>query len=50
MLDWGVDVFYFEAFDEPDKQPAIGTNGQSESETTWGAMTVGRQPKFSLTC
>jgi len=50
MLDWGVDVFFFEAFDEPSKTTTAGTNGQVENEQHWGAMTTGRTAKFDLTC
>lgn len=50
MLDWGVNVFYFEAFDEPWKPASIGTDGQSEDETHWGALTVDRSTKFPLQC
>jgi len=49
-LDWGTNVFYFEAFDEPWKPNSVGANGDAEVETTWGAMTSDRQTKFSLTC
>ena len=50
MRSWGVNVFYFEAFDEPWKPLSVGDNGQSEDETHWGAMTADRQTKFLLTC
>jgi glucan 1,3-beta-glucosidase len=50
LLDWGVDLFWFEAFDEPTKAPAIGQDGQSEDETHWGAFTADRSAKFSLSC
>ena len=50
MLDWGVNVFYFEAFDEPWKPASLGLNGQPADDTHWGAMTVDRQQKFPLTC
>ncbi|KAI9735189.1 MAG: glycoside hydrolase 3 protein [Cirrosporium novae-zelandiae] len=50
MLDWGVDVFYFEAFDEPWKPASTGDNGESEDETHWGAYTSARVAKFDLTC
>ena len=50
MLDWGVDMFYFEAFDEPTKADATGQDGQAEDEKHWGAMTVDRTTKFSLSC
>jgi len=50
MLDWGFNVFYFEAFDEPSKAPSIGINGETEDETHWGAMTSSRTTKFSMSC
>lgn len=50
LINWGVNAFYFEAFDEPWKANAIGTNGDQEVETVWGAMTVDRVAKFNLAC
>ncbi|RMD43246.1 hypothetical protein DV735_g1884, partial [Chaetothyriales sp. CBS 134920] len=50
LLDWGVDLFWFEAFDEPNKPDAIGTNGQVASEQHWGSFTSDRQPKFDMRC
>ena len=50
MLDWGVDLFWFEAFDEPGKADAIGDDGQVASEQHWGAMTSDRTPKFDMKC
>lgn len=52
MLDWGVNVFYFEAFDEPWKPASTGDNGEAEDETHWGAMNADRSEKqgFSLQC
>ncbi|KAL1962708.1 hypothetical protein VTN77DRAFT_9252 [Rasamsonia byssochlamydoides] len=50
MLDWGVDVFYFEAFDEPWKPASVGNDGQAEDETHWGFYTAERQVKFNATC
>ena len=52
MLDWGVNVFYFEAFDEPWKPTSVGDNGQAENEAHWGAMNADRSLKqgFSLQC
>lgn len=50
MLDWGVDVFYFEAFDEPWKPASVGDNGAAEDETHWGAYTADRTAKFDLSC
>lgn len=50
LLNWGVSAFYFEAFDEPWKPASVGTNGDAEIETTWGAFTVDRVAKFNVTC
>lgn len=50
LLDWGVNVFYFEAFDEPWKPTSVGDNGQASDETHWGAMNADRSTKFSLKC
>ncbi|WPG99735.1 glycoside hydrolase family 17 protein [Acrodontium crateriforme] len=50
MLNWGVNVFYFEAFDEPWKPASIGADGKAADETHWGAMTADRGTKFSLQC
>ena len=45
QLAGGIDVFWFEAFDEPGKLPERGND-----ERHWGAFTLDRSPKFSLTC
>jgi glucan 1,3-beta-glucosidase len=50
MLSWGVDVFYFEAFDEPFKPASVGDNGQPQDETHWGLFTADRVAKFPATC
>ena len=50
MLDWGVNVFAFEAFDEPWKPKSIGSDGSVADETHWGAFTADRKPKYSLAC
>jgi glucan 1,3-beta-glucosidase len=50
MLDWGFNLFFFEAFDEPGKPPSIGLNGVAADETHWGAMNADRSTKFPLTC
>jgi len=50
MLKWGVNTFYFEAFDEPWKPDSIGDDGSAADETHWGAMTAERVPKFALKC
>ncbi|KAI4161170.1 MAG: hypothetical protein L6R39_000130 [Caloplaca ligustica] len=49
-LAWGVNVFYFEAFDETWKPKSTGDTGAQGDETHWGAFTDDRTPKFSLTC
>ncbi|KAB8257648.1 glycoside hydrolase superfamily [Aspergillus pseudonomiae] len=50
MLAWGVDVFYFEAFDESWKPTSIGDNGEEKDETHWGLFTADRKAKFDLSC
>ncbi|PYH44383.1 putative myosin class II heavy chain (MHC) [Aspergillus saccharolyticus JOP 1030-1] len=40
MLASGVDVFYFEAFDESWKPNSVGDNGQSMDEKHWGLFTA----------
>lgn len=50
MISWGVNVFVFEAFDEPWKPQSIGDSGAAEDETHWGVMNVDRSAKFPLTC
>ncbi|KAJ5938099.1 Glucan 1-3-beta-glucosidase [Penicillium verhagenii] len=50
MLAWGVDLFYFEAFDESWKPDSIGDNGQASDEKHWGLRTASRQDKFNTTC
>ncbi|KAJ9647748.1 glycoside hydrolase 3 protein [Coniosporium apollinis] len=50
MLAWNVDVFYFEAFDEPWKPRSEGDNGVSADETHWGAMTAGREVSYAVRC
>ncbi|KAF9889759.1 glycoside hydrolase 3 protein [Aspergillus nanangensis] len=47
LLTWGIDVFYFEAFDEPYKPKSVGDNGQASDETKWGLYTAARKPKWS---
>ncbi|EMF16936.1 glycoside hydrolase family 17 protein [Sphaerulina musiva SO2202] len=49
-LDWGINAFFFEAFDEPWKPESVGDNGQAKDETRWGAMTADRTAKFNLHC
>lgn len=48
MLEWGIDLFWFEAFDEPNKADAIGDDGQVASEKYWGSFTSDRTPKFNM--
>lgn len=50
MLAWGVDVFYFEAFDESWKPESVGDNGKPMDETHWGMFTDSRKSKFNMTC
>jgi glucan 1,3-beta-glucosidase len=50
MLEWGVDVFYFEAFDEPWKPDSVGDSGQAMDETHWGLYTADRKIKFDTSC
>ena len=49
-LEWGIDLFWFEAFDEPNKADAIGDNGVAASEKYWGSFTADHKPKFSMKC
>lgn len=46
MIKWGIDVFYFEAFDETWKPKSIGDNGKEMDETHWGLFTEHREPKW----
>lgn len=50
MLKWGVNVFYFEAFDEPNKPDSIGQDGNAANERHWGAYTADMKPKWDLSC
>ena len=50
LLAWNVNVFYFEAFDEPNKVDSVGDDGNAAVETVWGAYTAEREPKFDLSC
>lgn len=50
ILRWNINVFYFEAMDEPWKPASIGQDGTAAVETTWGAMTATRSTKYPLTC
>ncbi|KAL8770080.1 MAG: hypothetical protein Q9209_004118 [Squamulea sp. 1 TL-2023] len=50
MLALGVDVFYFEGFDESWKPLSKSDTGVPNDETHWGAFYDNRTPKFSLDC
>jgi glucan 1,3-beta-glucosidase len=50
MRTWGVNVFAFEAFDEPWKPDSIGDSGQPQDEKHWGAYDQNRVAKYTLTC
>lgn len=58
MLNWGVNVFVFELFDEPHKESAAvegkeDQKGEKEEnvEKFWGVFEEGAtKPKFDLTC
>ncbi|KAI1335332.1 glycoside hydrolase family 17 protein [Xylariaceae sp. FL0016] len=50
MVDWGFNVFFFEAFDEDWKPKAVGEDGSVADETSWGAMTDDRTAKYNLKC
>ena len=50
MLTWGIDVFYFEAFDETWKPDTKGDNGELKDEKHWGLFTDDRKAKFDLSC
>ncbi|KAL9112949.1 MAG: hypothetical protein Q9227_002813 [Pyrenula ochraceoflavens] len=50
MLDWGMDLFFFEAMDEPGKPDSIGADGKPANEQHWGAFSVDRKPKFDMSC
>jgi glucan 1,3-beta-glucosidase len=50
MLTWGIDVFYFEAFDETWKPDSIGDNGERKDEKHWGLFTDDRVVKFDPAC
>lgn len=50
MKYWGVNVFAFEAFDEPWKPKSVGDSGAASDETHWGVMFADRRPKFPVDC
>lgn len=45
---WGVNIFSFEAFDEPWKPKSVGTDGTAADETHWGVFNADRSPKFAI--
>jgi glucan 1,3-beta-glucosidase len=47
---WGLSVFAFEAFDEPQKPPSIGDNGEPKDETHWGVYKADRTLKYDNAC
>ena len=47
---WGINVFYFSAFDEPWKPDSVGEDGTAADESGWGAWTYDREVKFDLSC
>lgn len=49
-MDWGVNVFSFEAFDEPWKPVSTGADGSVADETHWGVWNSDRSSKYSLSC
>ncbi|EEH08340.1 beta-glucosidase [Histoplasma capsulatum G186AR] len=50
LLAWNVDVFFFEAFDEPWKPDSVGDNGKAASEKHWGMYTADRKAKYQVQC
>lgn len=50
ILDWGVNVFSFEAFDEPWKPVSVGQDGSVANETHWGVWNADRSAKYPTTC
>ncbi|KAF4633563.1 hypothetical protein G7Y89_g4546 [Cudoniella acicularis] len=50
ILDWGVNVFSFEAFDEPWKPVSVGADGSVADETHWGVWNADRSTKFPVSC
>ncbi|CEO58784.1 Putative 1,3-beta-glucanosyltransferase Bgt1 [Penicillium brasilianum] len=50
MLAWGVDLFYFEAYDESWKPASVGDNGKAMDEKHWGLFTADRKIKFDTSC
>lgn len=50
MLKWGVDVYVFEAFDEPWKPVSVGDNGEAKDERHWGVYEEDRRVKYDNRC
>ena len=50
MQYWGLDVYAFEAFDEPWKPVSIGDNGEEKDERHWGVYGADRQIKYDNVC
>jgi len=50
MRTWGVDVFSFEAFDEPWKPVSTGADGSVADETHWGVFNADRSTKYDTSC
>ncbi|KAJ5091760.1 Glycoside hydrolase superfamily [Penicillium alfredii] len=50
MLAWGVDLFYFEGFDESWKPDSKGDNGKMADEKHWGLFKGNRDFKFDTAC
>lgn len=50
MKAWGMDLFFFEAFDEPGKPDSVGQDGKPADEKHWGAYTVDGKAKFDMSC
>jgi glucan 1,3-beta-glucosidase len=50
LTAWGVNVFSFEAFDEPWKPVSTGQDGSVADETHWGVFNADRSPKYKTTC
>jgi len=50
ILDWGVNVFFFEAFDETWKPVSVGQDGSVADETHWGAWNADRTAKWDISC
>ncbi|TDZ46903.1 Glucan 1,3-beta-glucosidase [Colletotrichum trifolii] len=50
LVQWGFNVFFFEAFDEPWKPHAISEEGFEAPEVHWGGMTADRRAKYPLKC